>query len=89
MALSKNVLPETTCSVPSRRTVRSTAVPLCAPTAFGKTVTAAALIAARGVNTLILVHRAELLRQWRDVEEHTLVSAEEKMVFKLPRQLTE
>jgi 4-hydroxy-3-methylbut-2-enyl diphosphate reductase len=31
----------------------------------------------------------ELLRQWREVEEHTLVSAEEKMVFKLPRQLTE
>ena len=28
---------------------------LCAPTAFGKTVTAAALIARRGVNTLILV----------------------------------
>ena len=39
---------------------------LCAPTAFGKTVTAAALIAARGVSTLILVHRAELLRQWRE-----------------------
>jgi 4-hydroxy-3-methylbut-2-enyl diphosphate reductase len=29
------------------------------------------------------------LSEWRDVEEHTLVSAEEKMVFKLPRQLTE
>jgi 4-hydroxy-3-methylbut-2-enyl diphosphate reductase len=27
------------------------------------------------------------LAEWRDVEEHTLVSAEEKMVFKLPRQL--
>jgi len=27
------------------------------------------------------------LSEWRDVEEHTLVSAEEKMVFKLPRQL--
>jgi superfamily II DNA or RNA helicase len=39
---------------------------LCAPTAFGKTVTAAALIAARGVNTLILVHRAELMKQWRE-----------------------
>ncbi|WP_310800585.1 DEAD/DEAH box helicase family protein [Burkholderia thailandensis] len=36
---------------------------LCAPTAFGKTVTAAALIARRGVNTLVLVHRTELLRQ--------------------------
>lgn len=39
---------------------------LCAPTAFGKTVTAAALIAERGVNTLILVHRAELLKQWKE-----------------------
>jgi len=39
---------------------------LCAPTAFGKTVTAAAIIARRGVNTLILVHRTELLRQWQE-----------------------
>jgi superfamily II DNA or RNA helicase len=39
---------------------------LCAPTAFGKTVTAAAMIASRGVNTLILVHRAELLKQWKE-----------------------
>ncbi|MBU1959558.1 DEAD/DEAH box helicase family protein, partial [bacterium] len=38
---------------------------LCAPTAFGKTVTAAAIIARRGVNTLVLVHRTELLRQWQ------------------------
>ena len=29
------------------------------------------------------------LAQWRAVDEHTLVTAEEKMVFKLPRQLTE
>lgn len=39
---------------------------LCAPTAFGKTVTAAALIARRGVNTLVLVHRKELLQQWQE-----------------------
>jgi superfamily II DNA or RNA helicase len=39
---------------------------LCAPTAFGKTVTAAAMIARRGVNTLVLVHRTELLRQWQE-----------------------
>ena len=39
---------------------------LCAPTAFGKTVTAAAMIARRGVNTLVLVHRTELLKQWQD-----------------------
>jgi superfamily II DNA or RNA helicase len=39
---------------------------LCAPTAFGKTVSAAAIIARRGVNTLVLVHRTELLKQWRE-----------------------
>lgn len=39
---------------------------LHAPTAFGKTVTAAAMIARRGVNTLVLVHRRELLDQWRE-----------------------
>ncbi len=39
---------------------------LCAPTAFGKTVTAAAMIARRKVSTLILVHRTELLTQWKE-----------------------
>lgn len=39
---------------------------LCAPTAFGKTVVAAAMIASRGVNTLVLVHRMELLKQWQE-----------------------
>jgi superfamily II DNA or RNA helicase len=39
---------------------------LCAPTAFGKTVVAAAIIARRGVNTLVLVHRTELLKQWQE-----------------------
>lgn len=37
---------------------------LAATTAFGKTVVAAWLIAKRGVNTLILVHRQQLLEQW-------------------------
>lgn len=38
---------------------------LCAPTAFGKTVIGTWLIAARRVNTLILVHRQVLVDQWR------------------------
>ncbi len=38
---------------------------LCAPTAFGKTVIAAWLIAKRSVSTLILVHRRHLMDQWR------------------------
>ena len=37
---------------------------LAATTAFGKTVLAAHIIAARGVNTPILVHRQQLLEQW-------------------------
>ena len=39
---------------------------LAATTAFGKTVVAAALIAERAVNTLVLVHRRELVRQWKE-----------------------
>lgn len=39
---------------------------LCAPTAFGKTAVAAWLIAKRQVNTLILVHRQQLLDQWHE-----------------------
>jgi superfamily II DNA or RNA helicase len=37
---------------------------LAATTAFGKTVIAAWLIAHRGVNTIVLVHRQQLLEQW-------------------------
>jgi superfamily II DNA or RNA helicase len=39
---------------------------LCAPTAFGKTAVAAWLIATRKVNTLVLVHRQQLLDQWQE-----------------------
>jgi superfamily II DNA or RNA helicase/very-short-patch-repair endonuclease len=37
---------------------------LAATTAFGKTVVAAWMIAKRGVNTLVLVHRQQLMEQW-------------------------
>jgi superfamily II DNA or RNA helicase len=48
-----------------RQTLRHDEGVLCAPTAFGQTVVGAKLIAERGLNTLILVHREQLLEQWR------------------------
>lgn len=39
---------------------------ISAPPAFGKTVVAAKIISARGVNTLILVCRQQLMDQWRE-----------------------
>ncbi len=39
---------------------------ICAPTAFGKTAVAAWLIAKRGANALVLVHRQQLLDQWSE-----------------------
>jgi superfamily II DNA or RNA helicase len=38
---------------------------ICAPTAFGKTALGAWLIGHRKVNTLVIVHRQQLLDQWR------------------------
>lgn len=54
--------------LPQQRALEALAVHdtgvLAATTAFGKTVVAAALIAHRARNTLVLVHRRELLSQW-------------------------
>ncbi|MDE5954740.1 MAG: DEAD/DEAH box helicase family protein, partial [Duncaniella sp.] len=47
---------------------------LYATTAFGKTVTAAAMIARKKVNTLILVHTKALLDQWRERLSEYLVT---------------
>lgn len=50
---------------------------LAATTAFGKTVVGARMIAARGVNTLVLVHRRQLVDQWRE-RLGTFLSADER-----------
>jgi len=52
---------------------------LCAPTAFGKTVMAAAMIARRRVNTLVLVHRTELSKQWQE-RLQTFLGLDKKVV---------
>ena len=54
---------------------------LCAPTTYGKKVTAAAIIARRGVNTLVLVHRTELLKQWQERLQTFLALDEEASKF--------
>lgn len=62
-----------------------------APTGFGKTVTALALIAKRKVNTLILVHSRQLADQWlerikvfiKDVEVGSLLGGKEKLTYQI------
>ncbi|MBT3179086.1 MAG: DEAD/DEAH box helicase family protein [Desulfobacula sp.] len=46
---------------------------LSAATAFGKTVIGAKLISIKKVNTLVLVHRQQLLSQWRESLEQFLI----------------
>lgn len=50
---------------------------LSATTAFGKTVVGAALIAEKKVNALILVHRSQLMTQWKERLEQFLTIREE------------
>ncbi len=50
---------------------------LSATTAFGKTVIGAALIGQKKVNTLILVHRKQLMEQWKDRLSEFLVILDE------------
>ncbi len=51
---------------------------LSAPTAFGKTIVAIAILAARKVNTIILVHRVHLAEQWvRRLSEFLQIPKEE------------
>ena len=50
---------------------------LSATTAFGKTVVGAALIAQKKVNTLVLVHRSQLMTQWKERLEQFLTINEE------------
>lgn len=58
---------------------------LAATTAFGKTVVAAKLIAERKVNTLILVHRQQLLTQWLSRLSEFLLIDEELPVIEQKR----
>ena len=62
VSFSGNLRPEQTKAAKALL-VHDTGV-LAATTAFGKTVLAAWMIAERGVNTLILVHRQQLMEQW-------------------------
>lgn len=54
---------------------------LFASTAFGKTVLATALIADRGVSALVLVHRQQLLAQWRSAISEFLGVPETQIGF--------
>jgi len=57
---------------------------LSATTAFGKTVVGAYLIAQRKVNTLVLVHRTNLLSQWIDRLNEFLIINEEPIAELTP-----
>lgn len=57
---------------------------LSAPTAFGKTVLAAYMVAERKVNTLILLDKADLIPQWIAEFERDLIEANQEIVIASP-----
>lgn len=57
---------------------------LGAATAFGKTAVGAYLIAARKVNTLVLVHNTEIMKNWVEDFEKFLMVDEEPPEYKTP-----
>lgn len=57
---------------------------LSAATAFGKTAVAAYLIAARRVNTLVLVDNAEILKNWQEDLQKFLTIEEKPPTYTTP-----
>jgi superfamily II DNA or RNA helicase len=57
---------------------------LCAPPGFGKTVTAASMIAKAKTNTLIILDKAELLKQWKESLNGFLEINEDAPTYKTP-----
>lgn len=57
---------------------------LCAATSFGKTAVGINLIAQRKVNTLILVHNTEIMKNWIDELNKFLMINEELPTYKTP-----
>lgn len=58
---------------------------LCAATAFGKTAVGAYLVAQRKVNTLVLVHNAEIMKNWVEDFEKFLQIDEEAPEYITPK----
>ena len=58
---------------------------LCAATAFGKTAVGAYLVAQRKVNTLVLVHNAEIMKNWVGDSEKFLQIDEEPPEYITPK----
>ena len=57
---------------------------LCAPTAFGKTILAAYMVAKRRVSTLVLLEKTDLVRQWIEEFQRYLVVDEKPPEYTTP-----